>query len=353
MNQLHRQQFMAQVCCVLILLSLMARTSYAWGGTGHRTVARIAAKHLTTKTRAAIKAILNSDQEDLDQCRKYSSLEDQLACVSVWADEIRDGDKFPQYKNTSNLHYVNVPIYLPKDQRHYVQDRDCRRGCIVTGIETYRQILINSSNPADRATALKFLVHFIGDLHQPLHTAVDKDADLNRAENLAESHKHLNDDGTGDRGGNLKLVTWFGEGQNKYGCVNLHSVWDDGIISRRGLKDRQYANLLNRQLGTSNLRVLQAGSVVDWLNHALELAANHAYFLPPPNSDDKICSVRKDDKRECDTYNPVNCREEEVHYRYHLGPRYYKRNLSNVEAQLKAGGIHLARFLNEIFDPKR
>ena len=179
--------------CAVCLISLLPLRTSAWGVKGHRVVARIAAKHLTPKTRAAIVAILRSDEEDIDQCRQLLSVADQLACVSVWADEVRDSKKFPQYENTFSLHFVNIPIYLPAAERHYDAKRDCQNGCIVTGVETYRKTLITSTNAAERAVALKFIVHFIGDLHQPLHASVDKDCVLVRPENVGNGHKKFID----------------------------------------------------------------------------------------------------------------------------------------------------------------
>lgn len=347
-----KAKFLVHFLFAVGAISLFPFRTSAWGVKGHRIVARIAAKHLTPKTRDAVAAILRADAEDIDQCKQFMSLADQLACVSVWADEVRDGNKFPQYKSTFPLHFVNVPIYLPAATRHYDETRDCQMGCVVTAVETYRKILIGSTNPAERAAALKFIVHFVGDLHQPLHDSVDRDRDLGRPENIGNNHRQLVDDGTGDRGGNLKLVTWFDAADSKYGCWNLHSVWDDGMISKRNLTDKTYANKLNQRISAAKLNSLKKGVVIDWVNQALALAVKHAYTLPSPNPADRVCEVRKEDKRECTNYEPAICRNDEVHYRYRLGRNYYKMNLPIVESQLQSAGIHLAKFLNDIFDAK-
>src|SRR5207253_8125138 len=107
MQRISCRMLLAQISCAVTLLSFTPPVTYAWGTTGHRVVARIAAKHLTTKTKAALSAILMADEEDLDQCKQLSSLGDKLACISTWPDEIRDAKKFPQYASTGVLHYVN------------------------------------------------------------------------------------------------------------------------------------------------------------------------------------------------------------------------------------------------------
>ena len=122
------------------------------------------------------------------------------------------------------------------------------------------------------------------------------------------------------------------------------------MLSKRNLTDKAHAVKLNNTLSAAKLKSLQKGGVVDWVHQALGLAVKHAYALPNPN--DRVCEVRKDDKRECTKYEPAICQNDEVHYRYQLGQNYYKRNLPIVESQLQSAGVHLARFLNDIFDPK-
>src|SRR5690349_6886376 len=146
-----------------------------WWDLGHRVVARIAETRLTPHTRAAVRDILGGQS---------------LADASVWADNIR------QYRHDADkLHYVNIPlrdtVYLP--------ERHCPAGqCVIAAIEQDRQVLADpAASPDQRAEALRFLIHFVGDLHQPLHVADD-----------------------GDRGGNDRPVTFLGH------ATNLHKVWD-------------------------------------------------------------------------------------------------------------------------------
>jgi hypothetical protein len=100
-------------------------------------------------------------------------------------------------------------------------------------------------------------VHFVGDLHQPLHTANDHDLDAKNKEN----NGHVNDNG--DRGGNLKLVTWLGASSDPFGCWNLHAVWDDGIIDNNHAGDVALSGALDGALTPQKLSALQKGTAID------------------------------------------------------------------------------------------
>jgi nuclease S1 len=329
-------------CC---LISLLPAPAMAWGRKGHSIVARIATKHLSQKTQTAILDLLKSDPDDRGHCADKTSLEDRMACIAPWADDVR-GDS--QYGNTGPFHFVNIPIYLAKSQRHYIESRDCKNGdCIVQAIAKYRGILADQSkSPAERAIALKFIVHFVGDLHQPLHTAKDHDRDAANKENNGK----ITDNG--DQGGNLKLVTWLGQGSYPYGCLNLHSVWDDGMISTKNKDDVTYADALNGAIDAQNLSAIQKGTAIDWANEAFDLAVAHTYKLPKPTAGDAVCQVKvADNKKECAKYDAQACKGAEVHHRYNLGQDYNDSNLPIVESQLKSAGLRLAKLLSDIFEP--
>jgi hypothetical protein len=345
------QKLVARIVCVICFSTLLPVRANAWGAEGHRIVARIAARHLTEKTRTAVLSLLQADKEDLNQCKQLGALEDQLACVATWADEVRNPDKFPKYKNTGPFHFVNIPIYAPQAKRHYDERLYCNKGCLVTALGTYRHALVTANNDAARAVALKFIVHLVADLHQPLHDAVDKDFDLGNKENSIGNHKKLLDDGQGDRGGNRKLVTWLGAPSNQFGCWNLHAVWDEAIIEKKNPSDKDYANQLNNKLDAAKVASLQTGTVIDWVNEALAHAVAAYRDLPQPVKTDRVCEVKIDGTRECAKYGATVCRFNEVHYRYHLEQSYYEKNLPVVESQLQSAGVRLAKFLNRIFDP--
>ena len=325
------------------IISLLPVNANAWGRAGHHVVARIAARRLSTRAKEALTKLLQADPDDREMCGQQTTLEDKLACISTWADIVR---REPQFADTAPLHFVNIPIFAPPAQRQYDAKRDCANDkCVVGGIEKYRAILADISKPAgERTLALKFLVHFIGDMHQPLHTAKDHDLDTNNPEN----HGQFTDNG--DRGGNLKSVTWFGAASTQFGCWNLHAVWDDGILEHSQANELALTNALNGALTPQKISNLQRGAVVDWINEAFRLALTKAYRLPPRQKDDKVCEVLREDTRVCEKFSPQVCGNNEVHYRYHLGNNYFSQNLPTVKAQLTSAGVRLARFLNDIFD---
>ena len=119
-------------------------------------------------------------------------------------------------------------------------------------IAEFRDLLKNSSASLEaRLEALKFITHFIGDLHQPLHVSDDH-----------------------DRGGNEVHVRFFGK------SMNLHSVWDAGIIDHAGLDEDTFASELLNNIDATKIASIQAGSVIDWTNATHTLAKPHVYKLP-------------------------------------------------------------------------
>ncbi|MBS1811618.1 MAG: hypothetical protein JST84_25885 [Acidobacteria bacterium] len=335
-------QFLRLSICFVLLLTLVPFEASAWGRKGHHVVARIAFNHLSAKSKAAITKLLQADQNDKEQCAQQSSLVDKFACISTWADAVR---RDPGFTQTASNHFVNIPVFVPAAQRHYDANRDCAsKDCIIAAIESNRAILADGSKPAAaRVQALKFLVHFLGDLHQPLHNVMDKDLDAANPENQGRFQDK------GDRGGNLKLVNWLGETSSLFGCWNLHAVWDDGLFDGIKENDTALAQSLDAKLTTSQIAKLSKGDVVAWSEEGLKLAISKVYKLPKRNPNDKACEVRKPDSqfREC---RSQDCQDSEIHYRYTLDTKYRDKNVPVVKSQLSSGGIRLAHFLNTIFD---
>lgn len=177
-----------------LLLLLLPTQAFAWGQSGHRLVAELAAQALTPAARADVARLLAGEPEPT------------LAGVSTWADEVRDS---PEYRWTTPLHWVNFPA----GQCRYAASKVCQDGlCVVAAIERYRQQLADRTQPlAQRRIALKFLVHFVGDVHQPLHAGY-----------------------AADRGGNQFQISYLREGWN------LHSVWDSLLIDSLKLSVPEY-----------------------------------------------------------------------------------------------------------------
>jgi hypothetical protein len=163
---------------------LVAGQAKAWGPEGHAIVAEIAEARLTDAARAQVVQLLNAEgHQHLDQ-------------VSSWADDYRE-----THRETAPWHFVDIPL----SASGYDVSRDCAGGnCVVAQIQHFAAVLADkTAAPADRLMALKFVVHFVGDIHQPLH-----------------------DEDNGDKGGNDIHLTYFGK------STNLHAVWDGGVIEQ-------------------------------------------------------------------------------------------------------------------------
>ena len=204
-------------------LLFCAPSAWAWGPLGHRIVARLAEAQLTPQASA--------------EAQKLLAFRDarHLSDVAVWADDLRDTDP-ALFQRTKRLHFVNFHsrdcIYAPP--------RDCRDGeCAVAAIEKYSAILANRANsPAARAEALAFVVHFVGDIHQPLHASFRRDA-----------------------GGNDFQVHWHGRGSN------LHRIWDSSMLDTASLSSAQYA----RTLSAGRTPVAAGGTPVQWAEESCRI----------------------------------------------------------------------------------
>ncbi len=270
--------------CALVLVTLAASaTLHAWGVQGHRLVAFVATNQLTPVAKQNVQWLLGPEN---------------LADVASWADEYLVG-----VNQTATWHYVNIP----PDARGYDRDRDCPRqpgvaigargdtwrDCAIDRIRYNEERLANTKlDRADRAIALKFLVHLIGDLHQPLHaTAVE-------------------------RGGNGILVKVFGsdicggEPARPIRC-NLHSVWDTQLIAHRRLNDVEYVKLLDQLVIRRRLEARPTGVPAEWAMESLALA-NASMLAPGADADEA----------------------------------YYRAQISVVDERLALGGVRLAAVLN-------
>jgi hypothetical protein len=175
---------------------LLAGHTHAWGPEGHSIVAEIAQRRLTPTAAFAVATILG---------RGVS-----LASVSMWADDVR-----PSRPETYNWHFVNIPL----EDSSYDPARHCapssKGDCVVAELERLRSELRCAPGDAAKNEALRFAVHFIADVHQPLHTV---------------SEKH---------GGNQVLVATYIAGATCTGrctpnptSTNLHAVWDATILHK-------------------------------------------------------------------------------------------------------------------------
>ncbi len=203
-----------------VLLALfVAAPVAAWSALGHKLVGELAQRHLSATANAEVARLLQGEADPT------------LAGVATWADDLRNQDP-ESFRRTSRWHYVN----LSSDSCRYAPERDCKDGeCVIAAIEAQRAILADRSQPLEaRRDALKFIVHFVGDVHQPLHANSRNDQGGNRFQvslrTDIEPEAYARDRYVGGLMG-----------------TNLHSVWDYYVLAERGLDLQQYADRLDRE----------------------------------------------------------------------------------------------------------
>jgi hypothetical protein len=278
--------FPAAVVMFLILGPARHRPAWGWGIEGHQLVGLIAEHYLSPAAREQVRLLLGTSDSEAD------SISDPK--VANWADEIRG-----EVPETGPWHFVDIPL----EAGEYVPDRDCPfHDCVIERIEQLRGVL--AQKPTDqnlklRRRALKFLVHFVADLHQPLHCAERKGAD-----------------GVPDRGGNDCPVVFPDTGKE----CSLHAAWDNELVerSRGGPTVDLYAKALREKISVQDQAAWEKGSVRDWAMDT-HLAARDAAYQGLPAS-----------------------RE-----RQPLDEAYLQRAQRTVDGQLSKAGVRLAKVLNE------
>ena len=218
---------MTKATLVLLLVPALA---FSWGKTGHRVVGQIAENHLSPKAAKAVRELLGPDS---------------LAEVSNWADEIRSD---PSWKRADPWHYVNIP-----DGETYATMSKNPAGDVIVALKKFEATLRNPAAPKEeRIQALKFMVHMIGDLHQPLH-AGKRD----------------------DLGGNRVSVHWF----RSVEATNLHTVWDDLLIEQEKLSFTEWTRFLDHPTA-AEVKDWQATSYAGWMEESFKLRDRCYDFKP-------------------------------------------------------------------------
>jgi hypothetical protein len=265
-----------------LLICATAQQSWAWGHEGHRLSALVAEQYLTPETKLQIVELLRAD----------SAGKETLADVAPWADSYRT-----DHPETEKWHFVDIP----KDAQ-FDRSRDCPvsekdpkspwHDCLTDRILFFEGRLGDASlSAAERAIALKFLVHPIGDIHQPFHTLGD------------------------DRGGNGISVTFLGSVMcGEYHC-NLHGVWDSSMIEDRGLSEQKYTDRLLQEIKDNHWERLDGGAPTTWAN----ISHHYAVDAMAPNG-------------------ALITRE------------YVIEESKIVDAQLALAGLRIARVLNRILE---
>jgi hypothetical protein len=252
---------------------------------GHETVARIAMANVAPTTRAHVLALLSQSKLlDTPECLAATPAE-----AAVWPDCVKKlGDRF---KDTFAWHYQDVEICQPFDLKAACKDGNCVSAQIERDIRILKD---KHRSTKERLTALVFLIHFVGDLHQPLHAGEDDDA-----------------------GGN-KVAASYGIYAPAH--FNLHSIWD-GPLAERAITSGP--SLIRRYPKAVKAR-LQAGTVADWSRQSWEISKNDVY---PSVMDDKAC-----------TDEPAHVTMDEA---------TIEREIPIARLQVKRAGLRLAKVLDE------
>ena len=266
---------LASLTLVTLLCTLLTapfeNTALAWGRLGHRSAAKLTQSRLNPAAKLAIAQLLEPGES--------------LADASLWADEQRRS--LPE---TGPWHYVNVPL----SEERYSSKFCPGQGCVVAKIDDFRKQVADAGLPREeRQKALRFLVHFVQDMHQPLHVG-------NRD----------------DRGGNDLQVQFFGDGSN------LHRVWDSGLIERKFDNEDALVVAIDTLASAASSASWETGTVDDWATESL-LLARRAYIQPYDKSELKRGSK--------------------------LGPPYLEACLPLALERVSQSGVRLASILNAIF----
>lgn len=243
---------------------LAAGPAFSWSASGHMIVAQIAARHLTREAGLEVQKLLAAQQQK------------SMPAVANWADQLR-----------ATLPDTSLPLHtvrLPLDNRSYDPKRDCRkRGCVLSALALNTTVLedFSAGTPA-RATALNYIIHFVGDVHQPLHTSIDI---------------------------GLRDVQLNGE------VTTLHKVWDTRIVRRQGKPWRKLAEEID---GDGACPANDVSAPLDWALEGRAIARDDLFTDPRLRTGKQAI----------------------------LGDDYLDENWPVVRKRLKQAGCRLAALLN-------
>jgi hypothetical protein len=270
------------------------RPALAWGDEGHEIVALVAQSFLDPDVRKRVTALLAADSDGLTA--------HDIASEATWADKYRDANQNGSRQKTSQWHFVDIEISAPSLDEACFNHPPIPKGtvasdgpaadCVVDKIQEFAAELANPATDAEeQVVALKFVLHFVGDLHQPLHSSDDH-----------------------DRGGNNKRVSATG-----FKAGNLHHFWDTEFVDQLGPDAKTIASDLIGHITKDQEKQWETGEPSDWAQESFQIAKDDAYGqLPPPNARGS----------------------------YRLTDEYVTMATQDVSLQLSRAGVRLALILN-------
>ncbi len=289
---------LAGAVCAAALCLPCAPVAFAWGDEGHEVVGLIADHYLEPAVRRQVQALLAGDESGLTSR--------DIAHEATWADKYRDSDRDSakvRYTQTRSWHFVDLELAGADVRRACFGQPELKPGtaasegpaqdCVIDKIDEFTAELENpGAGEHERRLALQFVLHFVGDVHQPLHASDDH-----------------------DQGGNRKIVSAPGIAEN-----NLHHDWDTEFIARLGKDAADIAARLIGRISEAERARWSAGTPAEWALETYDVAKSHAYGLLPP----------------ADSSN-----------RYALSDAYVADAIAVTAEQLSKAGVRLAFVLNK------
>ena len=225
---------------LLLLAALLPATALAWGREGHKVACEIAWQRIAPETKEWILELRSGDRSS----RTFSE-----SCL--WADHVREEGIYPE---TSSQHYVNIP----PGASGYQFARDCgtpEKRCVVWAIEHWAAATLDGDRTRrERHEALKFLAHFVADVHQPLHAGRSK-----------------------DRGGNEIDVSFFGDRGSRKRRLDLHDIWDYSILERGGVKWPESGQRLASAISEEDAHEWTDADPALWANESHRICDDFVY----------------------------------------------------------------------------
>jgi hypothetical protein len=282
-----------------VALFALPNPAQAWGDEGHEIIALVADAMLTPSARSQVDAMLALDDDPL--------ADHDIGSAATWADHLRDANADGARNRTRQWHFANIErqdpslsdacFRQPKLPPAALASRGPAQACLVDKIDQFSTELASPETATDeRLLALKFLLHFVGDLHQPLHASDDF-----------------------DRGGNDKRASATG-----VRAGSLHHYWDTEFVRMLGDDPATIARSLLSTITETNRRLWSIGTPASWALESYQSADRDAYgLLPPPTQSGS----------------------------YRLTPRYNETALRDTRLQLAKAGTRLAALLNRSLRP--
>jgi len=307
----------------LLFLNMVAWTppAHAWGCKGHQTVALIAEKYLTPEAQQLVGKLLAENLVD-PELKRYCgfSFRDLLADASTWADDVRDERK------NGPWHYIDIPRGA---SRHPLEEYCGAQGCVTKAIAEQWAILKDThAEPRKRAEALRYVVHFVGDLHMPLHATTNNDL-----------------------GGNCVPLQYFRRRPHQSHetfSPNLHGIWDSTILERdmEGADPPEFAEHLEQVFSVEVEQWQKAGiHLEDWTWESHDLAESVAYGELTP----KVPVEAPATVHSCADDDHIGERLLQMHLT--AGQAYQDAAAAVVEKRLAQAGVRLAMILNDAAGP--